>query len=141
MMDIGDKEVVAGIGATIFGWLGGVWSVARKVGKFEEKTEMRLGEHDKQIAENAADIEAIKKEYKEDLASIRGFFSTTSGGQKFMTFPDHDVICGRNTKAVVSEIQHIADAVKGLATQSAEMGKQVSQIATEVAVIKAELKK
>ena len=140
LMEIGDKEMI-GFSAALFGWLGGVWSVARKVGKFEEHTATTLVEHAKKIAENTAEIEAIKKDHNEDMESVRAFFQTAAGGQKFMTFPDHDLICSRNNRVMVSEMQHLTAAVKILTEQSAETGRKVSDMAVDIAVMKAEMKK
>ena len=143
-MEIGEKEaagVAVGFGSLLFGWLGGVWSVARKVTQFQEQTTTALKDHEKKIADNTADIEAIKKEHNEDLETVRAFFTTSAGGQKFMTFPDHDLICSRNGRVMVAEMQHLTAAVKILTEQSADTGRKVGEMAVDIAVMKAEMKK
>jgi hypothetical protein len=139
-MDIGDKELV-GVGSALFGWLGGVWSVARKITTFERDTTTTLQNHEKQLAEHSEEIAKLRNDHDEDLNAVREFFQTSAGGQKFMTFPDHDLICERNSKTMITEMRHITAAVQALTAQSVETGREIGKMRVDIEVIKAEIRK
>lgn len=146
-MEIGDKEVI-GFGAALFGWLGGVWTVAAKVTKWKESVESNVEridstivDHSTKIAEQGIELAKQRIDHQKDMENVRAFFQTTAGGQKFMTFPDHDLICLRNNKEVLAEIRHLAEATQGANEQLSEIGKQVTQITVDIAVMKAGGKK
>lgn len=143
-MEMGEKEtagVAVGVGSLLFGWLGGVWSVARKVTQFQEQTTTTLKDHTKRLEKHAEEIEGLRQHHDEDLAAVRNFFSTASGGQKFMTFPDHDLICLRNSKVLIAEMQHLTKAVESLSEKVEDVGEKATQVATSVAVLEATINK
>lgn len=146
-MEFSDKEIL-GIGGALASFLGGFLLSGRKVGKFEkgvekdiQRIDSHLEEHAALISDHSRKIAEQHDELHNDMESIRAFFQTSAGGQKFMTFPDHDLICLRNSQVVVTEIQHLTAAIKGLTEQSAKTSDQVSAMAVEIAVVKAEGKK
>lgn len=146
-MEIGDKEMI-GFGAALFGWLGGVWSVAAKVTTWKngvkgdvERIDATLVDHSVKIADQGVELAKQRIDHQKDMENVRSFFQTTAGGQKFMTFPDHDLICLRNNKEVLAEIRHLAEATQGANEQLSEIGKQVTQITVDIAVMKAGGKK
>jgi hypothetical protein len=58
-----------------------------------------------------------------------------------MTFPDHDLICSRNSRTMISEMQHLTTAVQALTVQSTAMGKEFADMRVDIGVIKSEIKK
>lgn len=153
-MEFSDKEIL-GFGGALVSFLGGFWLSAKTAGKKEaaivakdkavakeiELLSATVLENTEKIAELEEDIAEVRKNHIEGLGDIRAFFQTPAGGQKFMTFPDHDLICLRNSKVLLTEMQHLTKAVQGLTEQSAESGKQLSQMVVDIAVVKAEMKK
>ncbi len=139
-MEFSDKEIL-GFGGALASFLGGLFAASRWIGRNEERINAQLLDHSEKLAEHEADIAEIRKEHTEDLGDIKNFFTTAAGGQKFMTFPDHDIICIRNSKTMISEIQHLTTAVQALTVQSTAMGKEFADMRVDIGVIKSELKK
>jgi hypothetical protein len=146
-MEFSDEKMV-GFFAGATGWLAGMWATAWSLGKKDatitetfRQIHAELKDHAEQLTEHESDIAEIRKEHTEDLGDIRDFFQTAAGGQKFMTFPDHDIICVRNSRSMISEMQHLTTAVQALTVQSTAMGKEFADMRVDIGVIKAELKK
>lgn len=146
-MEFSDKEIL-GLGGALASFLGGFWLAARKVTGFEvstradiERIDGVLIDHAAKIASHSLQMTTQQQEHQEDMENVRAFFTTAAGGQKFMTFPDHDLICSRNGRVMVAEMQHLTAAVKILTEQSADTGRKVGEMAVDIAVMKAEMKK
>ena len=130
-MQLGDKESL-GLLAAIGGWLATVFVRGRRVGKIEarfEATENTVATHD-------AAIQKLREHHDEDMRQIREFFATASGGQKFITFPDHDAICERNNKLTLQAVGHLTDVIKENTAQVALMGDKMHLLQVSVAVLK-----
>jgi hypothetical protein len=146
-MNVGEKEAV-GIGALVLGWLSSALVFGRAAGKIEERykadleaIQKVLADHAEKIAENQTDIEEVRKAMVAGIGDIRAFFSTSAGGQKFITFPDHDLICARNMQVIIEKMGHLTEAVKKLTEQSEETADKVSAMTVDIAVLKAAYEK
>jgi hypothetical protein len=139
-MEFSDKEIL-GFGGALASFLGGLFAASRWIGRNEERINAQLLDHAEKLAEHESEIAEIREEHTKDLGDIRAFFTNAAGGQKFMTFPDHDIICIRNSKSMISEIQHLTVAINSLTVQSATMGKEFADMRVDIGVIKSELKK
>lgn len=57
------------------------------------------------------------------------------GEPLMMTLMAHDIICPRNTGVLMAEMQHVAEAVRGLSAVVAEQNKKLTTVAETVAII------
>lgn len=130
-MQIGEKEAIGGL-AAIGGWLAAVFLQGRRVGKIEARFEATEGA----VAKHEAALQELRDYHDEDLKQIRSFFATASGGQKFITFPDHDILCERNNKLTLQAVAHLTEAIRENTIQVAAMGDQVHLLQVSVAVLK-----
>lgn len=138
---------------TVFGVLVGIFSAAitglvwlvaygRRIGKFEqaiidirEATEKRLTSVEESTTALAKAMTALREYHDADMKEVREFFRTPSGGQKFMTFPDHDVACERNNRLAVQQFQMINDLLRGQTAELAKLSAEVSALSTAVAIL------
>jgi uncharacterized coiled-coil protein SlyX len=132
-MDIGTTEVtglVALLGL-LSGWLMSGLRGAKKHGQTEERIDVIDGRVSKQETE----LIELKRLHDADMKDVRAFFQNANGGQKFMSFPDHDIICTRNQRSISQEIQHLTEAVVANTGQVLKMSEQMRQLQVAVAVI------
>lgn len=134
-MQIDDKAAI-GIFSVIAGWLISVFTQGRRVGKIEAKVEARLDAVEVKVAKNEVETAALRAHHDDDLRQMRNFFSTSTGGQKFITFPDHDGICERNNKLTLQAVSHLTEVIQQNTAQVAEMGNQIHRLQVTVAVLK-----
>lgn len=125
-----NKETVGFISAIIAG-LASLLFQGRKIGRVEERFEVMQ----KTLNTAVTDIAHLKDEHEKDIHAIQNWFRTDSGGQKFMTFPDHDLICNRNSKATTQALGQMTEAMKALTTQVSLLGDQVGNLKVAVAVL------
>ena len=136
-IDEGQKEVIiGGIGVLgiITGWIASGINISKREGRKDE----RLETAEKSIARHDGDIQQLKKHHDDDMAAVRAFFTTEKGGQKFLTFPDHDDICARNGKSTSQEVAHLTEAIKENTTQVSTMSEHVRALQVAVAVLQTE---
>lgn len=148
-MQIGDKEAI-GAGAVGIGWLISIFTHGRRVGKVEEKFKAlveKVEAHEKLIEKINEEREKLKSQleeeikrlrvhHDEDMSRFREFFYTPAGGQKFITFPDHDGMCERNNRLVVKAVENLTAAMKENTEVVSKMGDQIHTLKVDVAVLK-----
>jgi hypothetical protein len=126
------KESV-GLVAVVIGFLANIFIQGRKVGRIEESFKIMAQD----VTNLKKALNQLQEEHNKDIASIEKWFRTDAGGQKFMTFPDHDLICNRNDKITNQAITQMTEAVKGLTTQVTVLGEQFHELKVSVAVLQA----
>lgn len=127
------SKEAAGLLATVLGWGLSIFYQGRKIGRLEEQFLAAR----RQLTDTVSKVEALGAEHDKDMKDLANWFRTDSGGQKFMTFPDHDLICNRNAKTTTQAIGQMTEAVKGLTTQMAIMSEQFHDLKVSVAVLQA----
>ncbi len=117
-MQIGEKEAI-GAGAVGVGWLLSIFTNGRRVGKVEEQFKAlveKVKAHDELLEKQKSyfeeELKRLRLHHDEDMARFREFFYTPTGGQKFITFPDHDGMCERNNRLVVKAVENLTAAMK-----------------------------
>jgi hypothetical protein len=148
-----DVTVIVGIIAIVgfvIGRLSAVFGVGKRIGKAEahfntvadtvNKHSDSIRELDNKIYDENkkldTKIDLLEKHHESDVREIQKFFATSAGGQKFMTFPDHDSICLRNTKPLVDAISSFTEAVKENSKQFIKMSENFHILSVEVAILK-----
>jgi hypothetical protein len=141
-MLIGEKEAI-GAGAVAFGWLTAIFTQGRRVGRVEEQFKalvQKVDGHEQELGKLKAlfeeEIGRLRVHHEEDMKRFREFFYTPTGGQKFITFPDHDGMCERNNKLVVKAVENLTAAMKENTEVVSKMGDQIHTLKVDVAVLK-----
>jgi len=130
-MQIGEKEATW-IGGILIGWLTTMFVNVWKVGRLREKynqTEATVLLHGKEIV-------ALRAHHDTDMQSMKDFFATAAGGQKFITFPDHDLMCERNSKLTIQAIDALTAALRENTVIVEKMGDRIHILDKDVAVLK-----
>jgi hypothetical protein len=136
-LEQGNKEVILG-GVSIIGIIAGWIAAGVRMSAREGRKEERLEAAEKTIARYDGDINMLRIHHDEDMSSVRAFFNTEKGGQKFMTFPDHDHICARNGKSTSQEVAHLAEVIRDNTIQVGTMSEHVRALQVAVAVLQTE---
>lgn len=116
--------------------VGTVWALSlisywRRAGAFEH----RMEEVEKQNATFAQAIADLRKYHDADMKEVRDFFKNSAGGQKFVTFPDHDLICERNSKTTVQQFKTLSDTIHAQTEELRDLSKEIVKLITAVAVL------
>ena len=129
--------------ALIGGWLMASFTKGRALGNFEQLVtdnfkaiETRFKIIELNVEANRAETDKLKIDHANDMKDVRAIFQNSSGGQKFMTFPDHDATCLRNTKPILDTMAAFTDAVRDHTQEFKKMGDKFHVLSTEVAVLK-----
>lgn len=152
-MNIGEEAAV-GIGALLTGWLGSAFFHGRKVGAVEQQLIIlakSIETHDleiKTLKANSdaelqtlrvtleAEIAKLRVDHEEDIDRFQIFFTAPGGGQKFITFPDHESMCGKNIKPVVQAVESLTIALRENTEIVQRMGDKIHILDVDVAVLK-----
>jgi hypothetical protein len=134
----------------VIGRLSAVFGVGKRVGEAEEQfktlsstvvknnndSKARNIKVDDDIKTLDTKIDSLEKHHESDMREIQKFFATSAGGQKFMTFPDHETICNRNTKPMIDAMASFTEAVKENSKQFQKMSDNFHLLSVEVAILK-----
>ena len=141
-MEIETAVIIAG-GGMLVGW----FSKAYAFGKKEQKRDDRLESVEKNQVKNIASIkdlnvlvvtlnQELKIYHDKDLKELRASLVTPAGGQKFITFPDHDVICDRNSRTIVASLAALTKVISENTAEVKNMRDEFHLIKVDVAVLK-----
>lgn len=135
-IEIGEKEVagVVGLFGLLTGWIISGFNYSKKHGK----NEGRLDTIEEDVSLHTLAIAKLNQIHDEDMKEVRAFFSTPNGGQKFMTFPDHDAACMLAQRSTVQEISHLTTAIVDNTHQVVELAKKVGEVQISVAILQEE---
>lgn len=146
LSDTGLTGVVGAVGV-LTGWILSGFGSSKRQGRTEERIDDLEENVGKQATELAVvkqshdldmdkirqmhdlDMDKIKQMRDQDIKEIKAIFSTDTGGQKFMTFTDHEHYCLLSQKTTVQEISHLTKAI-------VDNTKQVTDLVTTVGDIK-----
>ena len=118
-MDIDEKSAI-GIVAVVGGWLASFFYHGKRIGAMEEKFLQTVQRTD----ENEEAIHELKRVHDSDMASVRAFFTNSDGGQKFMTWPNHEAYCKRNSEDHAKDMRYMKD---GIDRQLVQLDRQMAQ--------------
>jgi len=147
-MDINGGDIAAtSAGMAILGMVVGrvasVFSFGKILGNYEEKfgaMNQTILEHEEKVERLrewvVSSVETVRRTHDDDMKELRSFFSTSSGGQKFMTFIDHDMVCDRNSRMTLKAIHDLTEAIKDNTAKVNLMGEQFHAVTTDVAILK-----
>jgi len=130
-MQIGEKEATW-IGGILIGWLTTMFVNVWKVGRLREK----YNQTEATVAFQGSEIASLRAHHNADMQSMKDFFATSSGGQKFITFPDHEAMCGKNSALTIQAIAALTEALKENTIMMEKMGDRIHVLDRDVAVLK-----
>lgn len=133
-MDIDEKGAAAVLTATI-GWLASVFYYGRRIGSVEEQFKAVQGK----TKENEDAIARLRATHDADMASIRAFFSNPDGGQKFMTFANHELVCARAAKEHAKDFQHMHEILERQLVSFDRQTAQLDIISADIAALKTDM--
>jgi len=124
-------KIVIGILSAAGAGLITMLAYGRKIGSFEQ----RLIDAEKVSADLAQAMVKLREYHDADMKEVRDFFRSPDGGQKFMTFGNHDDICERNSRVTVQQFQVMNDLLRSQTIEITRLSAEVSALSTAVAIL------
>ena len=134
-MDVHESTGTAGVIIGILSAIGGgaiaLLMYGRRIGNFEQ----RLIDAETSTAKLAEAMAKLREYHDADMKEVRDFFRSPDGGQKFMTFGNHDDICERNSRVTVQQFQVMNDLLRSQTIEITRLSAEVSALSTAVAIL------
>lgn len=129
-------QIAIAVGTVIVAIISWIVTISLRFGKAQAKVEARFRDIESQVQHNSEELTFAKNEICEQVKEIKRMLTTPEGGQRFMTWGQHDNECVRNSKPIVQDINRLGDLIRDLTAQVKEMNTRLTRL--ELAVAKLE---